>query len=243
MAKRFKLPVFIFTLVILAIASIPTSVCLANSAEPPSIVIIVPNAPDDLEITIGEENIKAGRTENKLIETYFTFYSYQLKATEYTLNFTTGDETFEIKLDTPLEKYNNIFTLDITNRTLTPGTLLSRSIILWSIRIFLTLLIEAAVFYEFGYRQKRSWAVFLGTNLITQTALYIWLSGFALPLTGSFYLIFDLIIGEFFVFIVEMIAFLILVNEHSRWRTTLYVIIANLLSLIAGGYLIALLPV
>jgi hypothetical protein len=131
----------------------------------------------------------------------------------------------------------------LKDRKLIPGTLPARNFVIWSIRIILTLLIEALVFYLFGYRQKRSWAVFLGTNLVTQTALFVWLSFLATPLMGSTYLILDLIIGEFFVFLIEMLVFLIFVNEKRRWMTAGYVILANLVSVIAGGYLIALLPV
>jgi len=62
-------------------------------------------------------------------------------------------------------------------------------------------------------------------------------------LIKAFVLVFSLIGGEIVVFIVEIIAFLILVNEHGRLRTASFVVLANLLSLIAGGYLITVLPV
>lgn len=47
------------------------SVCYGNSAEPPSILIIVPNAPEDLEISIGSgnTNMKANMRD-KIIEKY-----------------------------------------------------------------------------------------------------------------------------------------------------------------------------
>jgi hypothetical protein len=217
-----------------------TAVCYANAGEPPSILIIVPNAPGDLEISIGPENIKAHRID-KAFESYFTFYRFDLRFTDYRVNVTTKDRTFEIVLDTPLESYNNIFTLDLEKRTLIPGKLLSRHITLISLRVVLTLIIEAIVFFLFGYRRKKSWLIFLIINLFTQGLLNIWLSGSTTPLES--YIIFSLIGGEMLVFIVEMIAFLIFVNEHHRLRTALYVIMANLLSSIAGGYLITVLPV
>lgn len=219
-------------------AGVNTSVCYANSAEPPSILIIVSNAPTDLEISIG--NTKAIRTD-KVIESYYTFYSRDLKSAYYTVNVTIKDSTFEIRLDAPLKLYNNIFTLDLERQTLTPGKSLSRSIGLTSTRIILTLLIEAIVFFLFGYRKKKSWLIFLIVNLFTQGLLNVWLNGITTPLES--YIVLTLIAGEILVFIVEMLAFLTFVREHGRPRTALYVITANLLSLIAGGYLITVLPV
>jgi hypothetical protein len=109
-----------------------------------------------------------------------------------------------------------------------------------SLRIILTLIIEAIVFWLFGFRNKRSWIVFLIINLITQGALNIWLNG-AAPLVS--YLIFTLIFGEMLVFIAEIIVFLVLIKEHRPMRTLLFVITANFLSLFAGGYIITVLPI
>jgi len=57
------------------------------------------------------------------------------------------------------------------------------------------------------------------------------------------YLFVKLIIGEVFVFAAEIIAFPIFIKEHEKGRIAIYVITANLISLIAGGYIITLLPV
>lgn len=216
--------------------------CFGNSAEPPSILIIVPDAPDNLEISIGSNNeYKKANKINKIIEVYYTFYSHDLRNTKnYNLKINTGDKTFEILINEPLKSYNNIFTLDLKNQTLIPGKSLSRSITLLSLRIILTVTIEALVFLLFGYRQKKSWITFLIINLITQGALNMWLNGFA-PLTS--YIILSLIFGEILVFIVEIFTFLAFIREHSRVRTALYVLLANLLSLIAGGYIITVLPI
>jgi hypothetical protein len=228
---------FLIILVIVMVC-LNASLCSANSAEPPSILIIVPNAPADLEISIG--NIKAGRTD-KVIESYFTFYRSFLKSSDNTLKITTGGNSFEITLDTPLNSYNNVFTLDLKRQTLNPGKSLSRSITLISLRVALTLIIEGMVFFLFGFKKKKSWLIFLIINLITQGFLNFMLGQNANIMNS--YLIFTLIAGEILVLIFEMIAFLFLVKEHGRLRTALYVIAANLLSLIAGGYLITVFPV
>jgi len=218
------------------------SVCYGNSAEPPSILIIVPNAPEDLEVSIGSGNTNMmANIRDKVIEKYYAFYSSELRiAKDYTVCVSTRESSFEIVLEKPLKKYNNIYTLNLADKTLKPGKLLSRSIILVSMRIIMTLAIEAIIFWLFGFRNKKSWIVFLIINIITQGALNIWLNGSA-PLTS--YLVFSLIFMEFFVIIAEIIAFLAILKERGRGRTLLYVIAANFLSLLAGGYIITVLPV
>jgi hypothetical protein len=218
--------------------------CSANSAQPPSILIIVPNAPADLVISLGPDIVKAQRTDRSF-ESYFTFYTFALKNPENNnkliIKITSGGESFEIISDSPLKSYNNIFTLDLKNRALTPGKSLSRSAILVSLRLFFTLVLEALVFFLFGYRSKKSWLIFLIINLVTQGLLYIILDSSNSPLNS--YVLFPLIGGEILVLVVEIIAFSFLIGEHSRLRTVLYVILANLLSLVLGGYLIMVLPV
>jgi hypothetical protein len=142
--------------------------------------------------------------------------------------------------DKPLKNYNNIYTLNLKNKTLTRGKSTLRSVLLVSFRLILTLFIEAGVFTLFRYKEKRSWIAFLIINLISQGVLNIWLNT-ASPL-GS-YLILLLIFGEIFVFIFEIFAFLLTVKESKAAITASYVIVANLLSLAAGGYIITYLPI
>jgi len=207
-----------------------THECYANAAEPPSIFIIVSNAPDDLEIRLLPEGITASKT-SRSYETYYSFYLY----------VTTGGGSFVIELERPIQKYNNIYTLDLENQSLASGKSISRSAFLIFSRVMLTLLVEGLVFFLFGYRRKRSWLVFLGINLATQLALWIWLNG-TLPFHAA-YVIFTLFFAEILIFIVEMPAFLILVDEHRRLRTAAYVVVANILSLVAGIFLIVVLPI
>ncbi|MDD4924549.1 MAG: hypothetical protein PHF74_06960 [Dehalococcoidales bacterium] len=239
MVKRKNILFCIFLLVLTAFAG--TNVISANSAEPPSIIIIVPNAPQDLEISI--DDIEANRSE-RAFESYFTFYSYSFQNIKYTLTFTTDNDVFEITLDNPLKEYNNVYTLNLDKQLLTEGKLPSRDILLVTVRIALTLLLEAIVFFLFGYRQKVSWIIFLVVNLVTQGTLYICLNGLsATPLSGELYIILAMITAEILIFIIEMAVFLLFIKEHHRWRTAGYVLTANLLSLILGGYLITVLPI
>ena len=132
----------------------------------------------------------------------------------YTFKVTTNGESFECTIGEPLQGYNNVVTLDVSNRKFTPGKYLFRSVLLVSIRVLLTLLLEGIIFWFFRFRQKRSWFIFLANNLVTQGALNFWLNiGSSLM---SRYFIFSLIIGEVFVFAAELIAFPIFIEEHKR---------------------------
>jgi len=239
--KKSRLLLFLVIFVVAISPMLDARPCLANSAEAPSIVIMVPNAPKDLVITLEPELVPARRTD-KVVESYFTFYRNDLKNTaEYAFQVATGGKTFEVTTNTFLNRYNNIFTLDLKTQTLSPGKSLSMSVGLPALRISLTLAIEGIVFFLFGYRSKRSWIIFLAVNLVTQGFLNIWLLRNAAPLDS--YIVFTLIFGEFFVFFFELAGFLILIKEHARGRTAAYVILANLASLLLGGWLITVLPI
>lgn len=239
---KYKKIISISLLTLLVVFSL-NYLAYGNSAEPPSILIIAPNASDDLSIKLElEDGEYEGRVVDKIIEKYYTFYSRDIFNKPSTYNFivSTENESFEIKLDKPAKNYNNIYTLDLKSQTLTEGKLISRSIMLVTMRVVLTLIIEAFIFRIFGFRDKKSWIVFLLINLVTQGAINIWINGFT-PLMS--YPVFTLIFGEIFVFIAELIAFLVFCKEHVRTRKVLYVLTANFISLIVGGYIITVLPI
>jgi len=215
----------------------------ANSAEPPSLVILINNPPEDLSIVlISNENQPEAIVRRAAWEGYYVFYSRDMQTgSKYTFKVTTKGESFACTLDAPLQHYNNVATLDLSNRVLTPGKYPLRSVLLVSIRVLLTLLLEGMIFWLFGFRKKRSWLTFLFINLVTQGALNIWLGGGGSLLPS--YLIISLIIAEFFVFAAELLAFPIFTQEHKKSRVLIYVFSANLVSLIAGGYIISALPV
>lgn len=243
MNKTGKRLLAVIVLGMLMISILPTK-ALANSAEPPSLVILINNPPDDLSIVlVSNANQPGARVRRVAWEGYYAFYSRDIKNSDmYTFKITTNGESFECTLGAPLQHYyNNVFTLDVYNRELTPGKYPFRSVLLVSIRLLLTLLLEGIIFGLFWFRQKRSWLIFLAINLVTQGALNIWLNraGSLMPS----YLIISLIIGEFFVFASEMIAFPIFIEEHNKSRILIYAFITNLVSLIAGGYIISVLPV
>jgi len=237
-----KINIFLLVFSTIFISSFMPNISYANSAEPPSIIIIVPNAPNNLQISIEtEDGFIEARGMNKLIETHYTFYYREIQmASDYIFTINTGDISYEIALGEPVKSYNNIYTLNLGAKTLTPGKSLSRSILLVSTRVILTLLIEGALFWKFGFRNRESWIAFLAINLITQGALNIWINGFS-PFTS--YIIFSLIFAEIIILAVEIFAFVIFVKELSKNERMGFVFVANILSLILGGYIITALPI
>jgi len=239
---------------------VPTAICMANAVELPSILIIVPDPPQDLEIvivnitqdpnapTVNPLNLQAKKID-KVMESYFVFYFEPVMPQgPVILRITTGDTTFEITVDDALLNTwsGNIFTLDLEKRTLAEGELLSRSIILATSRIVITLIIEGIVFFLFGFRKLRSWLIFLAVNLVTQTLLNIWINVHFDPLDS--FVAYRVIFWEVLIIIIELITFIGFVKEKDEWkrgilRAGLYVIVANILSFIVGGFLITLLPI
>ena len=182
----------------------------ANSAEPPSIVIIVNNPPENLSISL-EDTMTKAIVYKKAWEAQYSFYSRDLRGnSSHTLIVSNDTDSDYYKIDVPVQSYRNIYTLDIKNKIITPGIHPLRSVILVSLRVFLTLLIEGCIFWLFGFRGKKSWVLFLVINLVTQGALNLWLDSFAI--TQS-YLILALFVGEVLVFITEIALFSIAVKN------------------------------
>ncbi len=232
--------VVVITALIPALFFQPVTVSKANAAAPPSIMIIVPYAPHDLEISIIPDNIRAERI-NRAYESYFTFYLHDMKSSEYTLRVATDEQYYDTVFTIKPDSYNNVYILDLDKGIFTTGIPASRAITLVSLRIVVTLVAEGIIFWIFSYRKKRSWIVFLVINLITQGILNIFLNTSGNPLSS--YLIFILLFAEIWIVLFEMITFSIFINEQRRLITVFYVLCANILSLIVGGFLITVLPV
>lgn len=237
--KQLAKILLVFTLTLMLVS--PAIPSFANSAEPPSITILTQNPPDDLTLTLtlGEQIIEA-KMLDKVFEHYYSFYASSLKNGEDILiTMSHSGEKSAIQIEAPPNHYNNIYTLDWEKGTLTPGKAPFRSAKLVGLRVIFTLLLEALVFFLFGFRQYKSWTFFIFINLITQGILNLWLGGQSL-LSG--YIVFALVFGEIFVFIAEILSFAHFIDEKSVARRIVYVLVANSLSLVLGGYLISRLP-
>ncbi len=145
-----------------------------------------------------------------------------------------------ISLPAELLYYKNVFTLNFSSMTLSEGVLPLRLVLLVVLRVVLTLMLEGFVFYLLRFRDKRSWMTFFIINLITQGFLNTVLSG---GWINGGYLPPSLILLEVLIVIVEIPAFLIALKEGKWWKRLLYVVSANLLSLLQGGILLSYLPI
>lgn len=99
-----------------------------------------------------------------------------------------------------------------------------------------TLLIEGAMLPLFGYREKRSWLVFLVVNVVTQIGLHLacnLLMGSSV-MNLSFYWLFYLflLIPEVVIWCVEAVSYALLLREKdfTRWRAVGYAFAANIAS-------------
>jgi len=224
----------------------------ANSAEPPGFTIIVLNSRESLSLSLQIPNdslseLRIRESEKKGWEKYYkVYFHYRVyppkieDIKDIKLIVQSSSKSFQCNLPKgTFDKYNNILTLDMKSETLTVGQSPLRVPALVALRVILTMLIEGAVFFLFGYRQKRSWLVFASVNLLTQAGLNAMLTGPNL----SNYWILGYIFGEMLVFIIEMIAYLSLIKEYRKRRVAFYVMLANTASLILGGMLITYLPV
>lgn len=234
-----------YTLLIMLLAAfcfLPV-IAYANSAEPPALIIIMKNAPEDVSISIiSADSAKEGKKRKTAWETYYAFYKRDLGSSkEITLRVSGNGISYDQTVGGQyVNGYNSIITLNFSAQTMTSGKLLSRSILLVTLRVFFTLAIEGVIFFLFGFRTKKSWIVFLLMNLLTQGILNVVLNGVS-PFNG--YLVLNLVFMEFWVFLAEIAGVLVFIKEHGSFRRVSYALVANLASLVGGGYLITVLPI
>ena len=99
-----------------------------------------------------------------------------------------------------------------------------------------TLLVEWALLWLFGFRSRQDWLVFALVNLATQLGLHAAL-GSTMMATGGHYFYYLMILPlEAIVLVVEIVAYRILLQEHSTGRRVGYAVCANAASY-AVGYL------
>lgn len=230
-------------IMLLAIFCFFPTIAYANSAEPPALIVILKNAPGDVSVSIiSADSMQEGKKSKAAWETHYAFYKSDIgNDKEITLRVSGNGMSYDqIVGKQYLTGYNSIVTLDFSRQSIAAGKLLSRSILLVTLRVLFTLVIEGVLFFLFGFRSKKSWIAFLVMNLLTQGILNVVLNG-ASPFAS--YLILNLIFMEFFVFVAEIIGVLVFIKEHGRFRRVSYVLVANLASLVLGGYLITVLPI
>ena len=230
---------------------------LANSAEPPCVTVLVLAPPGDLELTIefdstqGEEPQRLSG-ERMLWEGYYRFHGrWNVDPEGLTgakLVVETGDESFALPIDpTGFARYNNLITLDVGGRQLLYGQPWWRQPLLVVLRVALTLALEGLIFYLWGYREKRSWIVFLMVNLVTQFGVNIAILCFLPAASGTYDAMWAkvLLYGpmEVLVILLEAVALPLLLKEQRKRTAVGCAVMANILSWFLGAVLLSVLPV
>lgn len=227
----------------------------ANSAEPPCLTVLVTGAPSDLSLSLefvgfsrsdGTPAVFEPDLELRAWERVYRFFGgwYALpdEAMEHAqLCLSAGDGSFTCPVPaTSLHGHNQVLSIHYKTRTLQSEAALAwRAPLLVAMRVVLTLALEGLVLYLAGYRQRRSWIIFLVVNLITQGLLNLAVQG-----PNSMYMAYlVLLLGEPLVFLLEMITFTLALRERSHLRAAVTSLLANLFSLAAGGAMLLYLPI
>lgn len=245
--KRKGIPIFLVVLFLLAM--VPGALS-ANASEPPGLIILVSRPPEDLTLSLvfpGAESSQEIQLTKKVKawEAYYRYFYHMSPQNEDTLEGASlilrreGRETTLKLPEKTFETYNNLLTLEVKEGRFLEGQKPYRTPLLIGLRVIATLVLEGLVFLAFGYRQKSSWRLFLIVNLITQGGLNLLFTG---PLLSAYWMI-GYYLVESIIFLFEMAVFGLLMREGSRKRAVLYAFVANLFSLLAGGILLAYLPV
>lgn len=246
MKTRINIP--LFALILAVCLAVPA---LANAAEPPCFTLLVMGAPEDLTVSF----LPSDGTEIPLLplkrgwESYFRcFYhdgdhSFEQSDMEAgSLTVSSAEEGFSKTFpltDSLTKRYSNILTLNLSDGTLTESCPAWRNPLLVAMRVLITLITEGAVLWCFGYRKRRTWTIFLVTNLVTQTLLNLSLTG-VIPPNGYWFIAFSL--GEILIFLTETLVFALGFRERSGWRAAGTAVLANAASLTAGVLLLSYLP-
>lgn len=221
----------------------------ANSAEPPMVWILVPGTYERAEgVLIIDSKVIPGYVRSNKMETYIRFYYSSIPDFDHQKNLDGRNARFVITLDNHQytissdirgHGYNDLYTLDLETMTLSEGTTLERNAFLISLRLFSTLILEGFVFFLMGYRQRKTWMLFLLVNLVTQGVLNVLINAHR---PENFYMIFALIFYEIWIIITEEVILLLTVKEGKKPKLFFTILLANLLSLFLGGWFIMNLP-
>lgn len=122
-----------------------------------------------------------------------------------------------------------------TVREATPSPL--RFLIRLAATLVPTLMIEGILLWCFGFREKRSWLVFLAANAVTQLALHLFLSTpIVLAARHPTYYAVVFVPSELVICLVESVTYAWLLKEHDRYQRVGYAVLANIVSAVLGYF-------
>lgn len=225
---------------------------------PPVLTVLTLHAPDDLTVTIiikkenktipveaeakhrvWEWQHRLYRAEARQIKAW---YGNHIDLKDAELVFTGGGETRAVVIPDEMltvRGAEDYVTMDWQTGQLSRGLPGYRTPLLYAMWIGIAVLIEGVFFFCYGFRKGKSWLMFLLINLVTQGLQHTLAAGMNLtPYMRSIY------VGSIPVLIlVEMVAFVMLVDELPRDKTITFAVVGNLVSQAALGVLLPVLPV
>jgi len=230
----------------LLLTCVVISTLILTSCQPTpnslTIISLVPPKDFDVVLIINDDDETKSYKTSRAWEVYnrFSFLHYaKIEIENAVLRITAHGETFEINIDTEIVdgllktwNYHSVVMLNIQRKSIIYGISLSRSIFLISLRVCLFIAIMGILFYLFGYLKRRSWIAFTAISLPGEIFI-----NFAINSVGVHpdrirdVLIIVLCFG-LPLLILKLVAMCIAINEHSRWKTILYVITVNFISLV-----------
>lgn len=233
--KKIKIITSIVVTFTLCFIALSLQYASANAGQPPAYIIRVENQIPNYELKInnmvGEKMVYEGAV-------YWTFIETSPGLTTDVLSIEYDGHSSDITLNGS-NSYNQFYTLDMSNYHVTVGRGLVFSWSTYAIRLITTLVIEAIVLLIFQFKQRRTWIVFLITNIVTQFIFGFLLANWMFPTGSGYYtrLIF-ILIAEVAIFIVEAIVYSLALNEKTIWRRIAYAACANLASGILGAWIV-----
>jgi hypothetical protein len=234
-------------------AFLPFGAASAKQVRTPGLLIFVINAPKDLKLFIQFRNSALPEPQemqrtSRYWETYYNYYYQQLPG-RFDEDFIgaklivrSSQYSYELPIprDPEMRVDKRMMSLDLKQGTLIYGEPGWRAPLSVAGRVLLTLVLEGAVFFLFGLRDKMSWLGFFILNLITHSMLSSFLVH---PIEAK---------GDFFMLVSYSVA-IILVEAGIYYFTfreielsakaLLLALVANLVGFYLGNWIMPHFPV
>ena len=232
----------------------------AIGTAPPAVTVVVYGAPKDMQMHVvlqyeGEPLSCPMEAERRAWESLYRFYRAGVSMHSRFWDGNASDfegavlllESSDGVLRVPIPEglltrggSSDILTLYYSSGKLIRGFAPWRSPLLIGMRVMAALLIEGLFFRLSGFTTRKSWLLFIAINVAVHGFLNYLCCG-RINLTGSRYAV-GFFIAILVSFLVELVAFVLLVDEYDTDRLARCLIRANLASHAANYVLMAVLP-
>lgn len=250
-----------FALLLLSAALILTVPALAAGVyHAPVLTVVAPLAPRDMKATVvlkkndrlGERTIPVElQSERRAWEGQYRLYreavygvttwygnAYDFKDAELILESGGETKTLPIPAELLSERGSEdhiMLNWHSGRMSAVPAARAPLLLLMWAA---IAMAAEGVVFWLYGYRSRRSWIVFFIINLVTQTAHHMLVSGLNVGVNRiKVYILFVPLL-----FLAEMLAFVMFVDERPRDRTISFAVVGNIASQAVLALLMGVLP-